>query len=120
MPGQQYNLSRSSEFASLAESFTWTCEMFIPAGRSFNVVSFYRNNVLCGTVGLINTACRTINRNPGYILNCLSKFTYTLTIPAENMTEYEQGSVWMCLYPGDSSFRSPNVTLEIASKNFFL
>ena len=41
-----------------------------------------------------------------------------LTIPAENMTEYEQGSVWMCQYPGDSSFRSPNVTLEIASKIF--
>lgn len=92
--------------------------MFIPAGRTVSVVRFYRNNIQCGTVGLTNTGCITENPNPRYIINCSSKFTYMLTIPAENMTEYEQGSVWMCQYPGDSSFRSPNVTLEIASKIF--
>lgn len=120
VPGQQYNLSRSSEFASLKEPFTWTCDMFIPAGRSVNAVSFYRNNKECGIVGLINAACMKVETNPRYIFDCSSKFTYTLTIPAENMTEYEQGSVWICLYPGDSSLRSPNVTLEIASKIFVM
>lgn len=42
--------------------------------------------------------------------------SYTLTIPAENMTEYEQGSVWGCYYPADDSYKSPDVVLNIASK----
>lgn len=94
--------------------------MFIPTGRSVNFVSFNRNNKECGIVGLQNAACVKVETNPRYILNCSSEFTYTLTIPAENMAENEQGSVWMCQYPGDSNIRSHNVTLEIASKIFLL
>lgn len=41
---------------------------------------------------------------------------YTLTIPAENMTEMEQGSMWRCGYVGNSSYRSSDVMLKIASK----
>ena len=42
--------------------------------------------------------------------------SYALTIPAENMTEYAEGFVWGCFYPGDGSFKSPDIVLYIACK----
>ena len=54
--------------------------------------------------------------NPRYTFACVSEYSYTLTIPAENMTEYEQGSVWGCYYPADGSYKSPDVVLNIASR----
>lgn len=40
---------------------------------------------------------------------------YTLTIPAQNMAEYEQRSTWSCKYVSNSSYRSPDAILKIAS-----
>lgn len=88
--------------------------MFIPPNQSINAVTFYRNNVNCAIVGHINGNCVTEETNSKYTYGCFSEFSYTLTIPAENMTEYEQGSVWRCEYFSNSIFRSPDVTLTIA------
>ena len=91
--------------------------MFIPSGQTINGVTFYRNNIVCGTVGLV-PGCKIIGSDPRYTFGCKSESSYTLTIPAENMTESEQGSVWRCEYFGISIFRSPDVNLTIASKIF--
>ena len=91
--------------------------MFIPSGQTISGVIFYRNNIDCGTVGLV-PECKIIGSDPRYTFGCKSESSYTLTIPAENMTESEQGSVWRCQYFGISIFRSPDVTLTIASKIF--
>ena len=58
-----------------------------------------------------------ISTDPKYTFGCLSKYIYTLTIPAENMTEYEQGSVWRCEDFGYSRVKSSDVTLKISSKS---
>ena len=91
--------------------------MFIPPDQTINAVAFYRNYARCASVGHLNGMCVIEkNANLRYTSGCLSEFSYTLTIPAENMTEFEQESVWRCEYYGDSAFRSPDVTLTIASK----
>ena len=113
-PGHQYNLTGSSENAVLGKAFTWTCGMFIPAGQTENAVIFYRNGVACGSIGLIPT-CK-MYANPKYTYGYLSEFSYTLTIPAEKMTEYEQGSVWRCEYIFRGRFKSRDVTLHFAGK----
>ena len=79
-----------------------------------NAVAFYRNSVLCAVVGNLNNTCVTDISNSRYMYGCSSVISYTLTIPAENMTEYEQGSVWKCVYFGDSRFKSLDVTLLTA------
>lgn len=113
--GQEYTLSltRSSEFAELGEDFTWTCEAH---GQPVQAVKYYRNAVLCVAVGFINGNCAQQSANARYTYDCLTGPRFTLTIPAKNLTEYEQGSVWRCesilLPPVNSS----EVTLEIASK----
>ena len=90
--------------------------MFIPSNQTVNGVTFYRNYSRCASVGHLNGMCVIVYAIPRYTSGCLSEFSYTLTIPAENMTESEQGSVWRCEYYGYSAFRSPDVTLTIASK----
>ncbi|XP_078310218.1 contactin-5-like isoform X2 [Crassostrea virginica] len=112
--GYQYNLTGSSEYAVLGRAFTWTCEMYIPANQTVNAVTFFRNGLQCGSIGLVSTTCNMISTDPKYTLGCLSESSYTLTIPAEHMTEYEQGSVWRCKYVGDSRVKSTDVTLKIA------
>ncbi|XP_078331735.1 uncharacterized protein LOC144617641 isoform X2 [Crassostrea virginica] len=111
--GQQYNLTGSSEFAVLGKAFTWTCEMFEPPDQIGSGVIFYRNSAVCGVVAFVSQ-CKMIISDPRYTFECLTESSYTLTIPAENMTEYEQGSVWRCAYPGGGSFRSPDVTLNVS------
>lgn len=101
----------------LGRAFTWTCEMYIPANQTVNAVTFFRNGLQCGSIGLVSTTCNMISTDPKYTLGCLSESSYTLTIPAEHMTEYEQGSVWRCKYVGDSRVKSTDVTLKIASKS---
>ena len=91
--------------------------MFIPSGQTINGVTFYRNNIVCGTVGLV-PECKIVGSDPKYTFGCKSESSYTLTIPAENMTEYEKGSVWRCEHYAYGTFRSPDVTLTIASKLF--
>ena len=92
--------------------------MFIPPDQTVNSVTFLRSNVPCGSVGSAKgLECTILSPNPRYTYGCESQSSYTLTIPAENMTESEQGSVWRCEYFGSSSiFRSPDVTLAIAGK----
>lgn len=109
-------MTGSSEFAIQGQAFTWTCSMFIPSGETANGVIFYRNNSLCVVIGFLDNNCVNQSANPRYTCKCLSDFVYTLTIPAENMTEYEQGSIWRCVYVVNNNYRSSDVILKIASK----
>lgn len=90
--------------------------MFVPPNQTAKAVQFYRNNNLVGTIGHINNECISQSANTKYTYECLSDYVYTLTIPAENMTEMEQGSMWRCGYVVNSSYRSSDVMLKIASK----
>nr|XP_034316836.1 synaptogenesis protein syg-2 isoform X4 [Crassostrea gigas] len=108
-------MTRSSEFASLRQAYTWTCSMFVPPEQNVKGVKFYRNNILCVLIGYLNNDCVNQSANPRYTYLCLSDNVYTLTIPAENMTEYEQGSLWRCEYVVSSSYRSSDVIIKIAS-----
>ena len=98
----------------LGKAFTWTCGMFVPPRETANAVRFLRNNVPCAIVGHSNGICSYEIPNTRYTYGCSSTSSYTLTIPAENMTEYEQGSMWMCQYFIYSSFRSLVVTLHLS------
>lgn len=109
-------MSGSRTFAVLGEAFTWTCGMFIPTGEKINAIHFFRNNDLLAVVGYKDNECTTQATNVRYLYTCLSTSTYTVTIPAENMTESEQRSMWRCEYQTNCSYRSPNVTLSIRSK----
>lgn len=90
--------------------------MFVPPNQTANAVLFYRNNYSVVTIGHINNVCITPSVNTKYTYTCLSDYVYTLTIPAENMTEMEQGSMWRCGYVIIPSYRSSDVMLKIASK----
>ena len=92
--------------------------MFIPPGQTINAVTFYRNNDLCASVGHKDEACLASISITRYTYGCSSRFSYTLTIPAENMTEFEKGSEWRCTYIGDSKFKSLNVTLHTVGKSY--
>ena len=107
-------MTGSSEIAVLGKDFTWTCEMFVPPRETINGVRFLRNNASCAHVGHLDGTCFYDIFNTRYTYGCSSPFIYTLTIPAENMTKYEQGSMWMCEYFYDSGFRSLVVTLHLA------
>lgn len=114
--GQQYILS-GSEFAVLGDAFTWTCDTSQFASQYTNNIKFYRNGTtLCVVLYHTNGNCKTQSALPRYTYDCSSASTYTLTIPAENMTEYEQNSKWRCEYSFNSSYRSPDMILKIASK----
>ena len=115
-PGQEYNLTGSSKYAVLGKAFIWTCGMFVPPGEATKGVRFFRNNVLCAIVEHTNGTCSNGIQNTRYTYGCASPFSYILTIPAENMTEYEEGSMWMCQYSFDLGvrFRSLVVTLHLA------
>uniref|UniRef100_A0A8W8LD40 Ig-like domain-containing protein n=1 Tax=Magallana gigas TaxID=29159 RepID=A0A8W8LD40_MAGGI len=108
-------MTGSSEFASLRQAYTWTCSMFVPPEQTVKAVKFYRNNILCALIGYLNNDCVNQNYNSRYTYRCLSDNVYTLTIPAENMTEYEQGSLWRCESVVNSSYRSSEVIIKIAS-----
>lgn len=113
-------MTGSSEFASLRQAYTWTCSMFVPPEQTTNGVKFYRDNILCVLIGYLNNDCINQSANPRYRYECLSENVYTLTIPAENMTGYEQGSMWRCEYVFNSSYRSSDVIIKIASKTYFI
>lgn len=105
----------------MEETFIWTCEMYKPDGGNSYSVIFKRNTQSCGSVGFINGSC-TFGKgaNSRYKLGCTAiQTSFTLTIPAENMTEYEQGSKWHCEYTdsiGGILIMSPSVILNIRSK----
>lgn len=114
--GQGYtvSLTGSSKFAELGQAFTWTCE--VAPEQPEQAVKYYRNEKLCAAVGFKDGTCIKQTDNYRYTYDCLTGSRFTLTIPAENLTEDEQGSVWRCLTISHSSVNSSTVTLEIASK----
>lgn len=81
------------------KSFKLTCGMFVPPSASVNGVFFLRNQNRCVIIGHdTDGKCGSEERNPRYTYECQSEYVYTLTIPAENMTEIEQGAEWRCEY----------------------
>lgn len=109
-------MTGSSEFASLRQAYTWTCSMCVPPEQTVKGVMFYRNNILCVLIGYLNNDCVNQSANPRYTYACLSDDVFTLTIPAENMTEMEQGSMWRCQNIGHHNYKSSEAILNIASK----
>lgn len=71
-------------------------------------------------IGYKNSTCTIQSLATRYKYRCFSKSNYVLTIPAQNMTEYEQASVWRCEYIEGHIYRSPDMVLYIASKIFNL
>lgn len=94
--------------------------MFVPPEQTVKAVKFYRNKIICVFIGYLNNDCVNQSANLRYTYACLSDYVYTLTIPAENMTEYEQGSLWRCEYVVNSSYKSSDVIIKIASKIYFI
>lgn len=90
--------------------------MFIPPEQTINAVKFHRDHYACAAIGQMRGNCTVQDANDRYRYECSSDFMYTLTIPAQNMTEYEKGSAWSCEYVVNSMYRSPVVILSIASK----
>lgn len=112
---QQYlNLTGSSHYATLGKAFTLTCRMLKPLEISINYVLIRRNSILCVGIGYVSGSCLINSDNPRYTYGCLSENAYTLTIPADNMTEYEQNSQWQCESIANSSYRSSSIILNIA------
>lgn len=111
---QYLTLTGSSDYASLGKVFTMTCRMLKPLEISTNYVLIKRNSISCAGIGYVSGSCRIHSNNPRYTYGCLSENAYTLTIPADNMTEYEQNSQWHCESIANSSYRSPSIILNIA------
>lgn len=114
--GQEYTLAGSTQYAALGEDFTWTCTMYIPPNQKLNSIKFYRDSILCVALFQIDGKCTNQSPNPKYIYGCLEDSIYTLTIPAENMTEIEQHSKWRCVYGLDAGYKSSEEILDIKSK----
>lgn len=93
--------------------------MFISPEQTINAVKFHRDHYACAAIGQMRGNCTVQDANDRYRYECSSDFMYTLTIPAQNMTEYEKGSAWSCEYVVNSMYRSPVVILSIASKITF-
>lgn len=64
--------------------------MNIPNGTYVNAVKFYRSDRVCAIIGYIKDKCYLEIYNDRYRYECLpeSMHQYTLTLPAENMTEF--------------------------------
>lgn len=103
----------------LGEAFTWTCDMFVPASQTVNAVTFFKDKAVLVVIGHSNNNCAKNIVTTRYIYACSSDHVYTLTIPAEEMTEMEQGSMWRCENLLNSSYRSSDIILKIASKIYF-
>lgn len=71
--------------------------------------------MLCVGIGYGDNGCIITSSNPRYTYGCFSENVYTLTIPADNMTEYEQNSQWHCQSIANASYRSSSTKLKIAS-----
>lgn len=110
------NLTRSSEYASLEKAFNLTCRILKPQELSTDYVFFKRNfSTKCVGIGHVNGVCRIDSYVSKYTYKCLSENIFSLTIPAENMTEDEQNSEWHCESIVNSSYRSSSIFLKIAS-----
>lgn len=94
--------------------------MILPPGDTVSFVKFYRSNVLIVLIGSTSSGCVTQSALPNYNYNCVSDFVYSLTIPAESMTEVEQGSIWRCEYHDKPLYKSPDITLRIAGRLYHI
>lgn len=103
-------------YATLGENFTLTCSMVNSMDGDDKAVRFFRDDRLTVAIGFNNNMCATQSANPNYTYECISEYIFTLTIPAEKMTEAEQSSEWRCGHILISSKKSPAVILQIASK----
>ncbi|XP_078325007.1 uncharacterized protein LOC111126447 isoform X2 [Crassostrea virginica] len=113
--GEQYNLTGSFPAAILGKEFSWECSMAIPPNQNINAVRFFRNSTYVGTVGRFpNGTCVSDSLHPRYDYQCDTDHVFSLIIPADNMTEYENNSMWQCQYYGDGRYRSSNQFLKIA------
>ena len=112
---EQYNLTGSFPAAILGKEFSWECSMSIPPNQNINAVRFFRNSTYVGTVGRFpNGTCVSDSLHPRYDYQCDTDHVFSLIIPADNMTEYENNSMWQCQYYGDGRYRSSNQFLKIA------
>lgn len=111
----QYNLTGSLPAAVLGKAYSWTCSIFTPVDQKYTVVKFTRNNILVGTVGWNSDGtCLSNAQSSRYELHCVSDNVFSLSIPPESMTKYEERSDWQCGYFGDESYKSEVVKLKIA------
>ena len=95
--------------------FSWTCSMTIPPGQTINAVTFRRNYHNVGSVGrFFNEKCTSFDTHPRYNYRCDTDHVFSLIISADNMTEYENNSVWRCEYFGDGNYRSLDQLLKIS------
>ncbi|XP_056011993.1 titin-like isoform X2 [Ostrea edulis] len=109
-----YNLTGSSPAATLGQQFTWTCHRKPNPNDTVPGVKFYRNEKDVGGVAEIS-GCQLADTNTRYSFGCTSETEYTLTIPSQNMTEYEQNSVWRCgFYDRQTAYSSVQKRLIIA------
>lgn len=90
--------------------------MFLPPDHTVFGILFYRNNYRTVLIGMKGSQCATQSADPRYSYQCLTENVFSLTIPAENMTEFEQKSTWRCEYLFNVSYRSSQVILNIFSK----
>lgn len=91
--------------------------MFLPPGGTLSTVKFYRNYILCVSMGSTSSGCVIQNALPRYNYNCVSDLVYSLTIPAESMTEFEYDSFWKCEYYHEPLYKSPNIHIKFAGKS---
>ncbi|XP_056013218.1 B-cell receptor CD22-like isoform X2 [Ostrea edulis] len=111
-----YNLTGSSEMASLGQQFTWTCQMTLPPSQTQVYIRFYRNETSAATVGY-NTQCQGFGVNSRYNYSCTTPREFNLIIPAQSVTQQEQYTVWRCAYySGFLSYSSVQKQLVIANK----
>lgn len=98
--------------------------MFLPPNKTVYGVKFYKGTTLICLMGYTNSEseeCIIQGSSEYYSYSCISKTKYTLTIPAANLTDKEQGSIWRCEYLiSAANFSSRDVTLYIASKIYHI
>nr|XP_022328438.1 uncharacterized protein LOC111127518 [Crassostrea virginica] len=108
----QFNLAGSFPIV-IGKEFTWTCTMFIPKGQTLNLVKFIRNDVFVGNIGRTSGNCSVTSLDSRYDYKCVTDRVYSLIIPAQNMTKYENNSRWRCEYFGDAKLKSLDALLKI-------
>ena len=87
--------------------------MFIPKEQTLNLVRFIRNGVSVGNIGRTSGTCSATSLDPRYDYECVTDSVYSLIIPAQSMTTYENNSIWRCEYFGDAKLKSGDTLLKI-------
>ena len=110
----QFNLSGSLQAAILGKDFSWECSTPKSPNARLYGVTFTRDGIEVGMViRFPNGTCVSVSLHPRYDYQCDTDHVFSLIIPANNMTEYENNSMWQCEYIG-GGYRSSNQLLKIA------